>query len=386
MKRKLLKLGLGATLGWFVMDKAAGGTLTLEQALDNTNLVWTTTNNYPWSAITTVSFDGVASAASGNQHISNSVSWVQTTVTGPGMLSFWWSVSSGSDPSQPSYAYLQFLIDGIQPDDSALIAGSVDWNYRTYAIPAGAHMLQWQYVKTGRNYLFSDQGYLDQVLYTTNPPILLQAALNACGAAWTSGGNTNFTSWFGQTNMTHDGSMAAQSGAIADGQQTWLQTTVSGVTNVSFWWRLSSYDAQYDPLGFYIDGNLQANIAVEEQWVYQSYSLSPAQHTLQWAYQRNDLNLTPRGQDCGWVDQVVFSPPLPGASFTLTSATMLLNGQFSLVVSNGGGCPCRVQYVTNLTQTNWMTLASLTTTNVNRPVVDSGASNSPSRFYRVVAP
>src|SRR5206468_313910 len=154
-----------------------------------------------------------------------------------------------SDPD-PIYGTLEFYIDGVLQNH---IEGGVDWSYQSYSIPEGTNTLQWQYVKIDQHYAGSDQGWVDQVIYTTNPPMALQEALDACGVVWTSGGNTNPTYWAGETNVTHDGKSAAQSGAIYNNQESWMETVVSGVTNFSFWWKVSS-ETNYDFLEFYTNG------------------------------------------------------------------------------------------------------------------------------------
>ena len=69
--------------------------------------------------------------------------------------------------------------------------------------------------------------------------IPLGVALNATNLNWTTSGNAQ---WFGETNITHDGVSAAQSGGIGALQETILQTTFG--TNWSgrytFWWKVSS--------------------------------------------------------------------------------------------------------------------------------------------------
>ena len=72
------------------------------EAVDNTGLTWTTGGNANWASQTTVSYNGGDAAKSGTiSH--NQSTWVQTTVTGPGTLSFYWKVSSESN-----YDYLRF--------------------------------------------------------------------------------------------------------------------------------------------------------------------------------------------------------------------------------------------------------------------------------------
>src|SRR6266446_10374107 len=79
---------------------------------------------------------------------------------------------------------------------------------------------------------------------------ILGEALDATNVVWITGGNAG---WFGQTNITHDGVDAARSGAIAKKQQTWIETTVTGLVTVAFWWRVDS-EPGFDFLSFSIDG------------------------------------------------------------------------------------------------------------------------------------
>src|SRR6476660_5885741 len=133
------------------------------------------------------------------------------------------------------------------------ITAQGDWNYRGYDIPPGVHTLQWQYVKDAQYNAGADQAWVDQVTYTT--PLSLPEALDTCGVSWSTGGNTNATFWSGQTNVSHDGKSAAQSGSVFVNQESWLQATVSGVTNLSFWWKVSS-QTNYDFLELYTNNVL----------------------------------------------------------------------------------------------------------------------------------
>src|SRR5204863_677704 len=71
---------------------------------------------------------------------------------------------------------------------------------------------------------------------------------------WTSDGNTP---WFGQSFITHASPSAAQSGAIGDGQESWLETSLVGPGPLTFWWKISS-GTDDDFLEFYINDELQS--------------------------------------------------------------------------------------------------------------------------------
>src|SRR5262249_15612322 len=149
-------------------------------SLNNNNLNFVTSSNYPWRGTNNVSFDGVASATSGNQAVPNSTSWLQTTVVGPGIIGFWWKVDS--DVTWPtnigSFDYFGFLVNGVQED---MIEGQVDWEHRSYYIPAGTNVLTWQYVKDSQYNSGYDHGWLDVVTWQPQTLAAPAQTFNTCG-------------------------------------------------------------------------------------------------------------------------------------------------------------------------------------------------------------
>jgi hypothetical protein len=280
-------------------------------ALGATNLLFQTGSPYPWFTTNppAPTFDGRYSAVSGNRLVPSSASWLQTTLVGPGTLSFWWRVDSDVTPPPPavptSFDELEVDINGAMQDQ---IMGQVDWNYRSYFIPPGTNVVTWQYVKDATFNGGMDQGWLDQVTYTTAAPVPLYQALDTCGMNWTSGGNTNPTTWYGQTNITHSSPSAAQSGAIASGQQSWLQSTVAGVTNLSFWWKVSC-QTNYDYLEFYTNSVLATRITGEADWRSNFFRLPATTNQLKWRFFRTNVIVVAQGQMAGWLDKVVVNPP-----------------------------------------------------------------------------
>ena len=70
---------------------------TFAEALDD-EFEWTAYGDVAWVTQFDVSHDGMDAAQSG-EISEEQFSWLETTVTGPGVLSFWWKVSS-----EPDYA------------------------------------------------------------------------------------------------------------------------------------------------------------------------------------------------------------------------------------------------------------------------------------------
>jgi len=139
---------------------------TLAQSLDATNLVWTTSGNLPgvpvWFSEVTNTHNGIAAAQSGAISNSSSTS-LETTVTGPGTLTFWWSVSS-----EEYFDFLSFYI-GYQTPYVARISGEVGWEQETFPISAGSHPLLWIYSKDPDVSVGEDAGWLSEVSFVPAP-------------------------------------------------------------------------------------------------------------------------------------------------------------------------------------------------------------------------
>ncbi|MBP7867413.1 MAG: M6 family metalloprotease domain-containing protein [Acidobacteria bacterium] len=151
---------------------------TLAAALDNAALAWTTGGNSNWAGQTAVSYYGGSSARSGLVSHSQST-YLQTTVTGPGTLSFYWKVSSES-----GYDYLSFYVDGVQKDR---VSGEVNWALKSYALASGTHTLKWTYGKDGSVSAGSDAGFVDKVTWSASAtPVITVTAPNG-GESWTRG-------------------------------------------------------------------------------------------------------------------------------------------------------------------------------------------------------
>lgn len=122
---------------------------------------------------------------------------------------------------------------------------------------------------------------------------------------FTSGGDFY---WSVDTVNHYNGSSSVKSGIISDSKTSWLQTTVFGPVNISFFWKVSS-EQNFDFLTFYIDGIEQDSISGEIDWQKKTYSLPSGLHILKWEYAKDSSVSV--GSDCGWVDyiQIVLTKP-----------------------------------------------------------------------------
>ena len=145
--------------------------ISLNQALDNAYLALTTGGDASWSGQTAVSFYGGSSAQSGVLGGSQSA-WLQTTVVGPGTLSFNWKVSS-EPPDELTKTIgdlLEVFVDDVLQPGS--IGGEVDWQPRSIFIPSGSHIIQWVYSKDPYVGLGSDCGWVDKVSFSKGSPLV----------------------------------------------------------------------------------------------------------------------------------------------------------------------------------------------------------------------
>jgi hypothetical protein len=138
-------------------------TYTLAQALGATNLPWFTFGDAQWFPEFSITENGIAAAQSG--HITNSMDTeLQTLVTGPGTLTFWWKVSS-----EEFFDFLSFYI-GSDTNYAARISGEVDWQQQTFVIGPGTQTVSWIYAKDPDISVGQDAGWLDQVSFVPSLP------------------------------------------------------------------------------------------------------------------------------------------------------------------------------------------------------------------------
>jgi hypothetical protein len=132
----------------------ANFTVSIADAVDTPNLTFTTGGTKGWFGQSTTTHDGIDAIQSGD--IGNSQqSWFQTTVTGPGTLSYWARVSSESGD------VLEVRIDALTPRNR--IGGLVNWQKRTYEIESGSHTIRWNYIKDFIDDGGSDTAWVDEI-------------------------------------------------------------------------------------------------------------------------------------------------------------------------------------------------------------------------------
>jgi internalin A len=124
---------------------------------DNTNFTWTIGGNTPWFGETFITHSGISAAQSGVIG-DGQESWLETTVAGPGPLTYWWKISS-----ETNYDFLEFYVNGALQSNS--ISGEVDWQQQTMILPPGSQTLRWRYTKDKDTNVGMDAAWLDDVSF-----------------------------------------------------------------------------------------------------------------------------------------------------------------------------------------------------------------------------
>lgn len=144
--------------GSFVVDNAAGGPVgDLSDATDATQYSWTNSGDEDWFVQSSMTRDGIDAAQSGAISDDES-SDMETTVTGPGTLSFWWKVDSEFNSD-----YLSVEILGTAEFEE--ISGDEDWAQVSLTVPAGPQTVRWSYTKDSSGNSGEDAGWVDQVKF-----------------------------------------------------------------------------------------------------------------------------------------------------------------------------------------------------------------------------
>jgi hypothetical protein len=136
--------------------------VTLGEAVDNTGLAWTTGGDADWFGQSSHHYYDGDAAQSGDISSGQS-SWIQTTVTGPGILSFYWKVSSVF-----ARLDLEFYIDGVR---ESWCWAYENWEPEAHSIPSGSHTLRWDYAPLSEG----DAGFLDRVVFSAEPVIIVES-------------------------------------------------------------------------------------------------------------------------------------------------------------------------------------------------------------------
>ena len=155
------------------------------------------------------------------------------------------------------------------------------------------------------------QYYLDNpqiITVTLHVKVRLCEAVDNCDLVFTTGGDAE---WYGQIAEAYFDDDAAQSGALPDTtQNTWLETEIDNLGDLTFWWRVSS-EENYAVLELLINDEVVDSISGDVGWTENAvyldatpFYLANGYNKVQWRYAK--YRAYPVGEDAGWVDYVSF--------------------------------------------------------------------------------
>src|SRR5437867_3883230 len=327
-----------------VVGSAAGTTTTsgavltvtpfvsLAEALDTPAWVWTTSGSPPWMGQSVVTHDGVDTARSGAVGDGNSGT-IQTTVTGPGTVSFWWKVSSETNND-----ILRFYLAG---SEVARISGEVDWQWRSFRVSSGSQALQWKYSKNGSSSGGQDQGWVDEVLFIPDgvlmaPIIASQPASQSVVAPATvtfnvgaAGSEQLSYQWqFNGMNLTDGGNVSDATTATLT--LTSVQANQAGTYSVLVWNAAGSATSSNATLAIITaplitSQPVNQTVAAGATVTFNAAAIGSGTLNYQWRF--NGTNLLDGGNVSG----------ARTASLTLANVQLTQAGNYSVVASNAQG-------------------------------------------------
>ena len=242
---------------------------------------------------------------------------LRTTVTGAGTLSFWWKVSCEPEDADYDewYDFATFAVDGL---DIARIAGESGWRRVECAVAGeGTHSLEWtfcrdDYDEDGTDY--DNALWVDGVEWTPEPKVWTLAEAVDAGALFFATGETG--AWTVDESSGWTNGISAKSGAVANGESSWIETTVEGAGTLAFRWNVMGGIYRGNPYAYAkveIDGTSVAQTHLTDGWEGQTLEIAgEGTHTVRWTYLRTSAR-TCEG-DCAWLDGVAWEPTSGGGT------------------------------------------------------------------------
>jgi hypothetical protein len=135
---------------------------TLGEALNAPDLAWTTSGAERWIAQSETTHDGQW-AAEGWGGPWRHETWLETTITGPGTLLFWWRIFAEDS------AYLRYDTNAVPV---AAISGFADWQRYEQTLGPGDHTLRWWFTPDRWDY---EKAWVDEVIFlpSTGPAVIV---------------------------------------------------------------------------------------------------------------------------------------------------------------------------------------------------------------------
>jgi hypothetical protein len=363
--------------------------LTLSGAVNAEGLQWISGGDLPWFNQTNFTHDGISAAKSGSI-TNNQQSWIETSISGPARVSFFWKVSS-----ENGYDVLTFSVNDVVQTN---ISGKIDWKQLSFLVPPGVQTLRWTYTKDESESVGQDSGWLDQVevVYTPAFSTHPQSVTNVVGTDLTLVSTVTGTppvtfQWYrdGVPVSGATGSILAinnlqpgQAGGyrLVASNSAGSATSEVAVVTVLIPPHIVTQPASIgggfgEPVVFSVGAAGQGLLSY--QWRLNGREISGATNA-------SFVVPSPSSTNVGIYDVVISS-----ATGTTVSGparlTLVEMVKLPVVVLEGPvGSNYRVEYKSNVEDVVWTTLQNLTLANSPFYFLDVSGRGLPQRFYRVV--
>ncbi|WP_198265407.1 reprolysin-like metallopeptidase [sulfur-oxidizing endosymbiont of Gigantopelta aegis] len=146
-------------------------TISIASAIDYPGLSWTSSGDALWRTQSS-EFNIGQSALQSGVLANNQQSIIQTRLSGPKVVNFYWKVSS-----QFNADFVKFYIDNVEIE---ALSGEVDWVKKSMTLSAGSHELKWIYSKDAAFNNGLDAAWVDGI-ETFNTSYFISASANNGG-------------------------------------------------------------------------------------------------------------------------------------------------------------------------------------------------------------
>jgi hypothetical protein len=258
---------------------------------------------------------------------------METTVSGPGLVSWWWRRTETGDVEDPSLN-LYFLYDGNRLADHD---DGQRWEKVTIQIPGGLHTLQWR-VPPGDGPAIA---VVDQVTVTPGGALPEATAMNDPGGVWL---RTELgTAWGVSLTNSHDGTSAAEARPTLRDQATSLRRLISGPAQISWWWQLQGNNednelkAKLRRISFESTVELlRWDLTYPTPWRQVSSVLVPhGLHVINWRYEHDDATpIAPSPTAAGQIDQFTSVPVSLQEALGLPNQVWTFGGEWQIAASS----------------------------------------------------
>jgi hypothetical protein len=308
-------------------------------AIEATGRSFQTGGNAPWVVSYSEYYQGYSSVASGNIG-NNEISELNTTIAGPGIIEFYWKVSSEQD-----YDKLKFYMNSTLIDE---ISGNVNWTKKTFQVnESKTYIFRWVYEKDYVTSALLDKAWIDTLSWTQ---------LNQNSLALDSQLNFTITST-GFSDQWEIYNFGAQNGSSCLRAQpgiswsTTASTTISEKGILSFYWKKSSSSSS-NSLNFEVSGYI-SNSCSSISWTKSSYVKKTAYaETFSWRFQQGEANAY------GYLDNVQFIPCTPVTISTYSSEIQKGN-TITLTIAGQIGKIYKIELYQIIGSTNWNLVSTI---------------------------